>query len=152
MKGILISVLIGIPLALALWQYLADKKFRKNIIEHKQRLDDLEYLRQLPLPLEGRDAQLALRFRAAFASLGNIPKECVSPDMLIIDLFSAQSFLLSDGLDYAELVMELEDELNVEIPEDAYGIQITDSDTVGTFTGELLKEQTKTLWNTVVLE
>lgn len=121
-----------------LWRHRADRKFREDILQNKPRLEDAEYLTKLSFPVAEHDAGLALRFRAVFAGVAKLPKECISPEMPLTDLFRAQAFFFSDGIDLAEIAMEMEDQFHVEIREDAFGPRIDDEDTVETCTAKIL--------------
>lgn len=121
-----------------------DKEFRESILRDKPRMDDAEYLEKLSFPVDGEDKTLALEFRAAFAGLSGLPRECITPDMPLVDLFRAQASFFSDGIDQAEIIMELEDQLDVEIPEDSSGLRLGDDDTVGTCTAKILEYARKT--------
>lgn len=141
---ILVAVIVAIYFGL---QFFTDKKFREHILRNKPRLDDVGYLREMSFLNDEKDIHFALQFRTAFASIANLPRECISPEMLIVDLFRAQSFIFSDGIDLAEIAMELEDQLNVEIAEDSLGFPVTDDDTVMTLTGKLI-EYAHMYWQT----
>jgi hypothetical protein len=119
-------------------QVKADEKIRKDILDNSPRVDDAEYLSRLPFAAEGERADLALRLRGIFAGIGRLPRECIAVDMPLSDVFSAQCELMQDGIDWAELVMELEDGLGIEISEDA-SVPVDESYTVGAFSEKMIE-------------
>lgn len=134
----IILILIAVMALLIIWRRRADWKFRESLLRHGQRMGDAEYLEAMALPPGGGDARLALRLRDVFAKIGRLPRECVLPDLPLFGVFRAQCFFFFDGIDLAELVMEVEDELGVEIPEANNGPPIDDDDTVATCTVKII--------------
>jgi acyl carrier protein len=117
-----------------------NRQLREKILLHGERLDDDEYSARMPFLKNEQEIKLALRFRTVFALIANLPRECIIPEILIDDLFDANNSIVSDGVDPAELVMEIEDELGVEIPEDAQGIRMNFiDDTVASLTDSLMQ-------------
>lgn len=142
MPAIVVVIIVLLCAAMALFvvrEHNSNKRLRENILQNGQRLDGAAYLAAMPFPVLEETAGLALRLRAVFGEIGRLPVECVLPGMALDDAFRAACSMLYDGIDLAELVMEIEDCLDVEIPEDSVGPHIDEDDTVATCTKKLIE-------------
>ena len=134
--SVTVLVLAGVVF-LGVWLVLSsrhDHKLREKILKHGERIDDGEYIARMPFLSDEQEGNVALRLRTVFAGIAKLPRECITPELLVDDVFRAQCFILYDGVDLAELVMELEDDFDIEIPEDSCGLQFSEGDTVAVLT------------------
>ncbi len=118
----------------------AVRQFREKILRYGERLDDAEYSSKMPFLESKQDIKVALKLRAVFARIANLPRECITPGMLLNDLFSINDTTLYDGTDPATLVMEIEDEFGIDIPADEREIKLNFlDDTAASLTHSLVQ-------------
>ncbi len=122
------------------WCRQKGKSFRFNLL-YSPRLSDAAYIEKIPAIDQEKNLGLAMRIRTAFGGIARLPRECISPEMSLADVISAKGYYLSDrrdtdGMDTADLLIELEDLLKIEIPENT-GLRFSLNDTVANLTAKL---------------